>query len=158
MLYRLGRGRKGAAASLRRFLSVIGQVTISAVGSVEFSIQSLAVEHREIEAALDLVAAGIATGAIDRDAVRRVWTLCISHFGREDEFLVRLAVRDAALAAKLRGQHDETLEIAARLEETMNAGQERDAIYLARRLLAITQHNIIEEERDVFPVCGGGEA
>ena len=57
-----------------------------------------------------------------------------------------------SLAAKLRAQHAEALEIAARLPESLSAGQTADAIYLARRFLAIVQHNIIEEERDVFPL------
>ncbi|MEO8370403.1 MAG: hemerythrin domain-containing protein [Candidatus Solibacter sp.] len=111
-------------------------------------IQVLVAEHRAIEAALDALSDGIASGAIDVDAVRRVHRLCAAHYEREEEFLGRLS---APLAAKLRAQHDEALEIAARLEEAVMAGETRDAIYLARRLVAIAQHNIIEEERDVFP-------
>ena len=110
--------------------------------------QSLVAEHREIEAALDVLADCVTSGAIELDAVRRVQRLCAAHYEREESFLVRLP---ATLAAKLRGQHDEALEIAARLEEAAMAGETRDAMYLARRLLAIAQHNIIEEERDVFP-------
>lgn len=122
---------------------------------MEISIEALVVEHREIEAALEVLAVSVASGAIDVEAFRQVHRLCARHYAREEAFLVRLAVQDAALADKLRGQHGETLEIAARLEETLIAGEERDQMYLARRLLAITQHNIIEEERDVFPCVGG---
>ena len=118
---------------------------------MEFPIQSFVTEHREIEAALDVLADCVTSEAIDVDAVRRVHRLCMAHYEREEAFLIRLSERDGTLAAKLRGQHDETLEIAARLEEAAMAGETRDAMYLARRLLAITQHNIIEEERDVFP-------
>jgi Hemerythrin HHE cation binding domain len=121
---------------------------------VEFTIQSLVVEHREIEALLDLFAEGITSGTIDMDAFRRVHRLCIRHYQGEEAFLVRLAAQDAALAAKLRGQHDEALELAALLEETAITSLTDDGIYLARRFLAIAQHNIIEEERDVFPFFG----
>jgi hypothetical protein len=34
------------------------------------------------------------------------------------------------------------------------SGLTGDGTYLARRFLAIAQHNIIEEERDVFPFVG----
>jgi hypothetical protein len=121
---------------------------------VEFSIQSLAREHREIEAELDCFAESVTAGTIDVAAFRRVHRLCIWHYEREEQFLTWLGARDAGLATKLRGQHDEALELAARLEEALIAGQMRDAMYLARRLLAIAQHNMIEEERDVFPLAG----
>jgi hypothetical protein len=122
-------------------------------GSVEFSIQSLACEHRDIEVALDCLGESVATGMIDVDAFQRVQWLCIRHYEREEVLLVWLGAWDAALAAKLRGQHDEALELASRLQEAVIAGQARDEMYLAKRLLAIAQHNIIEEERDVFPLA-----
>ena len=59
-----------------------------------------------------------------------------------------------ALAAKVRGQHNEALEIAAHLEACLAASEAADVPYLGRRFLAIVQHNIIEEERDVFPLVG----
>ena len=117
---------------------------------MEFSIQFLTAEHRVIEAALEVLAVDVRSA----EAVRRVRDLCARHFEREEVFLVLLAERDAVLAAKLRGQHDEALEIAVRLEEAVTAGEGRDVTYLARRLLAIVQHNIIEEGRDVFPCLG----
>jgi len=120
---------------------------------VHFSIEALTSEHREIEAALEGLAETIAAGTVNVDALQPLETLCVRHYQSEDDFLVWLAARDAPCAAKLRGQHDEAIELAARLHEAMNAGQERDALYLARRMLAIVQHNIIEEERDVFPHC-----
>ena len=121
---------------------------------MEFTIQSLIGEHREIEAVLDVFAESITSGTIDMDALGRVHRLCIRHFQREEAFLVRLAARDTALAAKLRGQHDEALELAALLEEAAVTGLTGDRIYLARRFLAIAQHTTIEEERDVFPFVG----
>jgi hypothetical protein len=118
---------------------------------VESLIQSLVTEHRIIEGELDRLAEGIAGGAVDTGVFRRVRELCIRHFEREEAFLTRLDRLDASLASKLRAQHDEALELAARGEEAMIAGQALDLMYLGRRFLAIAQHNMIEEERDVFP-------
>jgi hypothetical protein len=120
---------------------------------MSFSIESLTREHREIEAALEYLTEAIGSLTVNVDAVKRLEALCLRHFKNEEAFLIWLAARDAPCAAKLRGQHDEAIELAARLHEAQLAGQARDAMYLARRLLAIVQHNIIEEERDVFPHC-----
>jgi hypothetical protein len=105
----------------------------------------LTAEHREIEDALERISAE----NLDFEAFRHVHSLCERHYLREEAFLARLP---DSLAAKLRAQHAEALEIAGRIEESLSAGQTADAIYLARRFLAIVQHNIIEEERDVFPL------
>ena len=118
-----------------------------------FPTEALARDHREMEAALDCLAGSLASASLDIEAFRRAHRLCIRHYASEEAFLIRLGTLDAALAAKLRGQHEEALELAARLEEALAAGQSRDGIYLARRFLAIAQHNIIEEERDVFPLA-----
>jgi hypothetical protein len=75
------------------------------------------------------------------------------HYRHEESFLRILQKHDPGLASKLRGQHDEALEIAARLDESLESGDAADVVYLARRYLAIAQHNIIEEERDVFPLA-----
>ena len=115
------------------------------------SIESLVAGHREIEGALEPLAASVAAGCLDAGAFRAARRLCVEHDQREESLLDRLSARDAALAAKLRGQHAEVLEVAGRLEEALAADDARDAMYLARRFLAIVQHNIIEEERDVFP-------
>jgi hypothetical protein len=118
---------------------------------VESLIQSLVTEHRIIEGELDRLTQGVMAGAVDVSVFRRARELCIRHFAREEAFLARLGERDASLESKLRGQHDEALELATRAEEAVLAGQASDLMYLVRRFLAITQHNIIEEERDVFP-------
>ncbi len=101
-------------------------------------------EHRAIEERLD----GL---AIEAQAIRALAGVLARHYSTEERFLVALEIRDARLAAKLRGQHEEALEIAARLLESVATA---DAEYLKRRLVAIAQHNIIEEERDVFPLAG----
>jgi hypothetical protein len=43
--------------------------------------------------------------------------------------------------------------MAAGLEEAVATGHAGDSLRLARRFHAIAQHNIIEEERDVFPLA-----
>ena len=122
---------------------------------MNFPVHSLAGEHREIEAALDRFAAGLARDRVDADAFRSVHRLCLRHYDHEESFLARLEARDANLAAKLRGQHDEALEIARALEEALISSLIQDRIYLSRRFLAIVGHNLIEEERDVFPLVSG---
>ena len=71
-----------------------------------------------------------------------------------------LGGHEPALGAKIAAQHAEASEIAARWEESAAAGHAADTRSLARRFCAIAQHNIIEEERDVFPLadrCFTGE-
>jgi hypothetical protein len=116
-------------------------------------IESLTGQHREIEVALESLAGAIALRTVNADALKRLEALCIRHYEAEEHFLVWLAARDAACAAKLRSQHDEAIELTTRLYEALLAAHQGDALYLARRLVAIVQHNIIEEERDVFPHC-----
>ena len=110
-------------------------------------------DHRAVEAALDRLAAAVSSGQFDLEAFQHSRTLLARHYQRETGFLAALGRRDPALAAKLSGQHDEALELAAQIEASLAAAQSADALYLARRLLAIAQHNIIEEERDVFPLA-----
>ena len=96
-------------------------------------IAELKEQHREIEAALE--------------TLPLLKQLLVRHYRAEEEFIAMLAVQEPAVAAKLRAQHEEALEIAAHLEDPLAA----DEPYLRKRLMAIVQHNIIEEERDVFP-------
>jgi hypothetical protein len=88
---------------------------------VLFPTEALAHDHREMEAALDCLAGSLASASLDIEAFRRAHRLCIRHYTREEAFLIRLGALDAALAAKLRGQHEEALELAARLEEALAA-------------------------------------
>ena len=115
----------------------------------------LANEHRPIEAALDRLGETLAAGHLDTDLLRSVSDAMARHYANEEDFLVALSEQEPALAAKLRAQHDEVLELASRLQEALLAGHEDDIGYLARRLVAMAQHNMIEEERDVFPLALG---
>jgi hypothetical protein len=115
----------------------------------------LANEHRPIEAALDRFGETVAAGRIDTDLLLSLGDALAKHYANEEKFLIGLFAQDPALATKLRAQHDEVLEIAWRLQESLLAGNAGDAGYLGRRLVAMAQHNMIEEERDVFPVAEG---
>jgi hypothetical protein len=110
-------------------------------------------EHRVLEGRLDALSTAIACG----DGIAENLTLAAGsarrHYCREQPFLDHLALYEPALADKLDSQHEEVSEISARFEEALVAGDTRDMLALARRLLAIAQHNIIEEERDVFPLA-----
>ena len=109
-------------------------------------------EHRAIEVGLDWLAEATRAAKVDIDAFRELVDLAARHYAAEEPFLAALANRDPKLAAKLRAQHDEALEIGARLIESLEAGSVTESAYLSRRFLAMAQHNIIEEERDVFPL------
>ncbi len=117
------------------------------------SIAALAEEHRIIEAELDQFAAGLAAGSVDGGHLRRLTGLIVSHYDREEPFLASLRRHEPRYADKLAEQHEEVLEIAERLEESLAAGEADDAAYLARRFLAMARHNMIEEERDAFPLA-----
>jgi hypothetical protein len=45
------------------------------------------------------------------------------------------------------------MEIAGHLATALAGSDEAEALRLVRRFHAMAQHNLIEEERDVFPVA-----
>ena len=49
-------------------------------------------------------------------------------------------------------QHDEVLELARAVEEALAAGHQHDAAATVKRFIALASHNLIEEERDWFPL------
>jgi hypothetical protein len=109
-------------------------------------------DHREIEVRLDNLLAGIySRDAIERFRVAR--NAAGRHYAKEDEFFRRLLPELPGPASKMLAQHAEVLEIAEQVEHSLEAGQTADAMELMRRFHAVAQHNIIEEERDVFPLC-----
>ena len=110
-------------------------------------------EHRALEGLLDGLLASIRSGDGLVESFRRSAALAAAHYRREAGFLERLSQSEPALAARITAQHAEAMEIAARLDEAIAAGQQPDVLSLARRFHAIAQHNIIEEERDVFPLA-----
>jgi hypothetical protein len=110
-------------------------------------------EHSELEQCLDDLAGAIRSGLELADCFRRAGGHARLHYRRENAFLDRLALDEPGLAAKMGAQHADALELSARFEEALAEGQAGDALSLARRFLAVAQHNIIEEERDVFPLA-----
>jgi len=115
----------------------------------------LANEHRPLEAALDRLAESVLSGHIDTALLASVAEGIALHYVHEEEFLSALEAQEPALAAKLRAQHNEVLELSSQLHDSLQAGNASDVSYLARRFLAMAQHNMIEEERDVFPLADG---
>jgi hypothetical protein len=107
--------------------------------------ERLIAEHRRIEAELERLTASMEAGLVDLGAFRQAYVLCRDHYAHEQEFLEG-AYPEAA--RKLGAQHAEVLEIAGHVE-----GSTSDTVYLVRRFVALAQHNIIEEERDFFPLC-----
>lgn len=108
-------------------------------------------EHREIESRLDRFAASLEAG--DQQFAHAIfletWQLAREHYRREEgAFFAVVRPELPALAAKMERQHEEAREIAAHLENPELP--EPEWLSLARRWLAITQHNIIEEERELF--------
>ena len=120
---------------------------------MESTLKDLAGDHRSIEAALDRFGESLASRRLDTALFEEIREAIAEHYRREEQFLARLQAHEPALAAKLQAQHEEVLEIAAGLEEALTTGDPGDIGYLARRFLAIAQHNMIEEERDVFPLA-----
>lgn len=116
------------------------------------SIAALIREHRAIEAGLDRLSEEVRSGEIDTGGMRGLAELIARHYVSEEPFLAELGTCDPKLAAKLRAQHEEVDEFGERLLESLEVGDAAEAAYLLRRFLAIAQHNLIEEERDVFPL------
>jgi hypothetical protein len=106
-----------------------------------------------MERHLDDLLSAIETNAGFLESFRKAHSLAAEHYRAEEELLREIAWHEAAVAEKMAAQHAEALEMAAGLEEAVAAGQAGDALRLARRFHAIAQHNLIEEERDVFPLA-----
>ncbi len=87
------------------------------------------------------------------ESFRQAHSALRRHYPAEKGFLEKLALHHPGLAAKMAAQHAEVLELALGAEEAVAAGQSSDMLSLARRFQALAQHNIIEEERDVFPLA-----
>jgi hypothetical protein len=85
--------------------------------------------HREIEAALDN--GGDALG------------LLLRHYEVEAIFFDAIRGDFPAMVRKMEDQHEEARELGRHFDDPL----------LRRRFLAIAQHNIIEEERDLFPLA-----
>ena len=111
-------------------------------------------EHSEIELRLDRLAVALTSGstAAARTAYAEAWRLAREHYaGEEGLFFTAVRPQLPALTEKMERQHGEARELAGHLEDPDLP--ESEWLWLARRWLAITQHNIIEEERELFPLA-----
>jgi hypothetical protein len=108
---------------------------------VESSIR----EHRELEVMLDRLGRAIGQGnfapafRIAKDGVR-------IHYANENGHWSAIGAR------KIMEQHADVEELAEAVEDALGADQSSDALSLVNRFLALASHNLIEEERDWFPL------
>jgi hypothetical protein len=88
------------------------------------------------------------------DILVEVQVLLDEHYAAERPLLLEIKKHSTRIAAKITTQHAEVLEIGAHLDGALAGGQHDDALRLVRRFQAMARHNIIEEERTVFPLSG----
>lgn len=69
----------------------------------------------------------------------------LRHYGEEEVWM------SGRPFDKMRAQHDEVRELGREIARSLACGQIEDAGRLTARFLALARHNMIEEERDVFP-------
>jgi hypothetical protein len=107
-------------------------------------------EHEAIERWLDRLVLSLRKGVVDAGELAAALDLAVRHYSREESTLFA-AARAAGFAAvvKLEEQHSEPREIGSHAQSSETPGER---LRLARRFHAIAQHNIIEEERDFFPL------
>ena len=110
--------------------------------------------HRGVEICLDRLAGALSSRDVEgaRAAYFETRRAAFAHYEHEERTLfAALRPHLGELVEKMQGQHDEAREIAAHLDDA--ALPEAEWVALARRFLAITQHNVIEEERDLFALA-----
>lgn len=108
-------------------------------------IESAVAAHRELEALLDILETAICSGEFIAE-FRAAERALRAHYGKEDVHWRFLA------AAKMVQQHEEVLELANGVEEALGAGHSQDGMAIVKRFIALASHNLIEEERDWFPL------
>jgi hypothetical protein len=95
----------------------------------------------------------VCSGGEYRSILAETEGLLAGHYRDEGLFLKELACHAPKFAAKMEAQHNEVFEYAGHIGDALVGGQTEDALRLVRRFHALAQHNIIEEERDVFPLA-----
>jgi iron-sulfur cluster repair protein YtfE (RIC family) len=116
---------------------------------------SIEAEHRVIERHLDGLTE--ASPAELRDAYRRLRDHWAPHFEREEaEVFPQLARRAAATVLKMEEQHAWVRDLDATLSRLLEEEipDPRDLDRILRQFAAILQHNMLEEERDLFGLLG----
>jgi hypothetical protein len=116
------------------------------------STRTFLTQHRDIEIRLDELLAALDSAADPVAPFHAAYRAVLGHYAEEDGYFHEVVQYLAAPVYKMLGQHAEVCEIAEQAEESLRIGYIADASTLIRRFHAIAQHNIIEEERDVFPL------
>ncbi len=115
-------------------------------------LERLRREHAVLERLLDALAEALSSGGEVSGQMAGAVEAADAHYRTEQSFLEHFAINEPLLARQMMAQHEEAREIAARFAET-DPERTAEKIALARRFHAIAQHNIIQEERDVFPLA-----
>jgi hypothetical protein len=110
------------------------------------AVAELREQHRRIEALLDALLRALTDRAQDwGPLLTRAAELAHAHYDLEEREFFAVTCREFdQLTRKMSEQHDEARELA----EAATGGPDGERI--ARLFHAIAQHNIIEEERDLF--------
>ena len=112
-------------------------------------------QHRALEVQLDALEAAIQSSTDYAAILEEVQVLLDEHYAADEPLLMELKKQSPRIAA--RRDHDATRRESWRSAVIwMSRGphvETDDALRLVRRFHAMAQHNIIEEERDVFPVA-----
>ena len=108
-------------------------------------VKSAIDEHRHLEVLLDRLENAIKDGNCEAEFSAARSALA-AHYRQEDSHWKSAGVHKPA------SQHAEVLELADGVEEALAMGHSRDALATVRRFLALASHNLIEEERDWFPL------
>jgi len=113
----------------------------------------LRADHRRLEIAVERLLDLLTAKATPFDeALLAAQTAAVAHYRKEQLFLAAVRSHAPEVAGKLDSQHSEATELAAEAVRSLDDGKTDDAAALALRFCALAQHNVIEEERDVFPL------
>lgn len=108
-------------------------------------IEDSLLAHRRVEALLDSLESAIATRQFAA-AFRRAFEALAAHYAMEDAHLRIVG------GSKLLRQHEEVLEFGAAVDDALARAHTSDALAMVKRFIALASHNLIEEERDWFPL------
>ncbi|HZT29558.1 MAG TPA: hemerythrin domain-containing protein [Bryobacteraceae bacterium] len=118
-------------------------------------------EHRTLESWLDQIARIQRDWLADplpvlRVTVEEAWVLIRAHYAIEEAvFFSALRAHFGELVEKMEDQHERVRELAGHLEALLRVPEPsvrefQDLRRLTREFQSVAQHNILEEERDLF--------
>jgi hypothetical protein len=107
--------------------------------------------RRRLEEALDALLDALEDGSGCEERFRAASAAAHCAFQAEEPLLAAWAEDFPGLVAKMRGQHEEAGELAAAVEDSFAGGASAgERARLLRAFHAIAQHNVIEEDRELF--------